>query len=419
MRVSKLLLLGVLTSACARGEAVVSMGRFTVDSVAGVPRTITESPTGWADTSGWKLVEVARLTGGTDEPGELVNPGSVAIDALGRIYVAERDPSVIKQFTPDGHYIRSIGRQGAGPGEFQAPFIAVAGANLYVQDPSLKRASLFDTSGAFIRTWPTVCCYWTDVALDDSGYVGVSGMPPSAGQQDAKSPYSRMVRWFRPDSTTYDTTLVPVGPEVKYWTLSRGTGKNRNMMSTTIPWMPGTEHLYLPDHRLVYGFGDKYLIAITTHNGTDTLALFGRQWAPAPIPEAMRNAELERRVENTKKFWDERAVRNAFLLTDIPTNAPAYDWFGRDGRGNLWVRTPVPSDSTRTLFDVFDPQLRWLGQVSGSRYLGRWQAWFLGDQMVGQGEDEEGNPVIVVYGVQRNEADRTANDRPRTVKLQN
>jgi hypothetical protein len=237
--------------------------------------------------------------------------------------------------------------------------------------------------------------------------------------QGDKNPYSRTVRWFRPDSTVADSTLVPTGPEVKYWTLTSGSGQNKNMMSTDIPWMPGAESTILPDHRVVFGFSDKYQIAITQHHGADTVALFGRQWTPAPIADAMRNAELERRVNGTKKYWDERAVRNAFLLSDIPSNAPAFDWFGRDGRGNLWVRTPLPSDSTRTLFDVFDPQFRWLGQVSGSRYLGRWQARFLGDQMVGQGEDEDGNPVIVVYGVQRNEADRTANDRARTVKLQN
>ena len=68
------------------------------------------------------------------------------------------------------------------------------------------------------------------------------------------------------------------------------------------------------------------------------------------------------------------------------------------------MRTPVPNDSTRTLFDVFDPDYRWLGQVSGSRYLGRWQAQLIGDMMVGQGEDEEGNPVVVVYRIERSVA---------------
>ena len=46
-------------------------------------------------------------------------------------------------------------------------------------------------------------------------------------------------------------------------------------------------------------------------------------------------------------------------------------------------------------------QYRWLGQVPGSKYLARWQASLQGDRMIGQGEDEEGNPVVVVYRVDR------------------
>ncbi|HVX88540.1 MAG TPA: hypothetical protein VG940_06400, partial [Gemmatimonadales bacterium] len=368
---------------------------------------------------GWKLVEVARLTGGTDDPGELINPGSVAVDGSGRIYVAERDPSVIKQYAPDGTFLRTIGRQGSGPGEFQVPFIAIAGGHLYVQDPRQSRTSLFDTAGTYIRSWPSFCCYWTDLFLDSAGNVGVSGPPPSSAQQGDKNPYTRTVRWYRPDSTVADSNLIPAGPEVKYWSVTSGSGKNKSMMSTDIPWMPGIESTILPDHRVAYGFSDRYQIAITAHHGADTLALFGRQWTAAPISDVMRTAEVERRVNGAKKYWDERALRNSFLLSDVPSSAPAFDWIGLDGRGNLWVRTPLPSDSTRTLFDVFDPQYRWLGQVSGSKYLARWQARFLGDQMVGQGEDEDGNPVIVVYGVQRTEADRPETDRARSVRLQN
>ena len=196
-----------------------------------------------------------------------------------------------------------------------------------------------------------------------------------------------------------DSILIPSGPEVKYWTLEDKAKKS--MMSTDIPWMPGSDHLILPDHRVVVGFSDRYLLAVTRNNGADTLALFGRQWAPSPISDEMRKAEVERRVNNTKEYWDERLIRNAFLLSDVPTSAPAFDWIGRDARGDIWVRTPVPSDSTRTLFDVFDPEYRWLGQVAGSRYLGRWQAQLIGDLMVGQGENEEGSPVVVVYRIVR------------------
>jgi hypothetical protein len=39
--------------------------------------------------------------------------------------------------------------------------------------------------------------------------------------------------------------------------------------------------------------------------------------------------------------------------------------------------------------------------VSGSRLLRSYSAKLVGDRMVGYGEDEEGNPVVVVYQIRR------------------
>lgn len=391
----------LFATACTSGEAARSLGHVVVDSVGGIPRTITVASTGWTDTTGWKVVEVARLLGGVEGPGELIEPLWVTVDATGRIYVLDNSPTTIKLYSPTGEFLRTIGRQGSGPGEYQSGMLIVAGPHLFVQDPAASRASVFDTAGRFLRSWPSSCCYWTGVNVDAAGNFGIQGRPERTVGEGERNPYWRLIRWHRADSTMADSTLIPSGPEAKYWPLNRTSGQTRSQMMVGIPFMPSLEYASLPDRRLVYGYADRYLIAVTARNGADTLALFGRQWSATPIPDATRSAELESRIARLVPQFDERTLRNSFQLGDIPTTAPAYDWFGVDGTQNIWVRLPLPGDSTRTLFDVFDPQLRWLGQVSGPRILGEWNIQLSGDRMVGWGEDEEGNPLVVVYRIER------------------
>lgn len=388
-----------MVAACARGDAATSLGHVTVDTLPhGVLRTMTQAPVGWRDTLGWKLVEVARITGGTEGPGELIDPQDVTIGGDGAIYIADNSPAVIKKYAPDGSFLHTIGHEGAGPGEFNATYLSVHAGVLLVHDPRLARASAFDTSGKFLRSWITVCCFYGSYPTDSGGAIGLSTMAPRDSAAGDHQPYDHLVRWYRPDSTLIDTVLVPSGPEVKRWVIRQG--KN-GIMSTTIPWVPGQHIAFLPDRRMLVGYAASYQVAVTRDQGKDTTALFGREWTAVPISDAMRKAEVERRVRQTSGFVDTAVVRNAFQLSDVPTTAPAYDWLDIDGAGDTWVRIPVPGDSSRSLFDVFDAQHRWLGQVSGSRFLRSWSLKLEGDRVTGFGEDEEGNPVVVVYRIER------------------
>jgi DNA-binding beta-propeller fold protein YncE len=83
---------------------------------------------------------------------ELTEPRSVALDATGGVYIADSKPAVIKQFGPGGGFIRSFGREGGGPGEFRIAFLATAPRVLVVHDAESSRTSVFDTTGAFLRS---------------------------------------------------------------------------------------------------------------------------------------------------------------------------------------------------------------------------------------------------------------------------
>jgi hypothetical protein len=66
------------------------------------------------------LEELWRLGGVTDEEGELFGVvSSVFRDDQGGFYLLDSQLNEVKVYSPDGEFIRSIGRPGEGPGEFQ------------------------------------------------------------------------------------------------------------------------------------------------------------------------------------------------------------------------------------------------------------------------------------------------------------
>jgi DNA-binding beta-propeller fold protein YncE len=61
------------------------------------------------------------------------------------------------KFSARGEYLLQFGKRGTGPGEFGLPHnLAVdAQGRVYVTDRDNRRIEIFDSSGKFLRQWPT------------------------------------------------------------------------------------------------------------------------------------------------------------------------------------------------------------------------------------------------------------------------
>src|SRR5690606_27530235 len=59
----------------------------------------------------------------------------LAVDAAGNLYVAQRTEGLIRVFDARGRFVRTVGRRGAGPGEFQdIARIGLRGDTLWATD---------------------------------------------------------------------------------------------------------------------------------------------------------------------------------------------------------------------------------------------------------------------------------------------
>lgn len=71
----------------------------------------------------------------------------------GDIYIVDSRAPAVRVFSETGKYIRSIGRKGRGPGEFESPYrIWVGASRVTIYDLALGRIVNFDLSGKPINT---------------------------------------------------------------------------------------------------------------------------------------------------------------------------------------------------------------------------------------------------------------------------
>ena len=87
-------------------------------------------------------------------------PNDVAIAANGDIYITQghggKGENRVLRFDKYGAHLKSWGKRGSGPGEFDAPHgIAIDDKGLvYIADRGNKRIQIFDADGSFVKEWP-------------------------------------------------------------------------------------------------------------------------------------------------------------------------------------------------------------------------------------------------------------------------
>jgi DNA-binding beta-propeller fold protein YncE len=101
-----------------------------------------------------KTFRLLKAFGGTSksgefEPGTLSGPTNIALDAAGRVYVADTWNCRIQVFNPDGRFLRTFGSQGARPGQFVRPKgVGVdSEGHVYVADAGFSNFQIFTPEG--------------------------------------------------------------------------------------------------------------------------------------------------------------------------------------------------------------------------------------------------------------------------------
>jgi sugar lactone lactonase YvrE len=107
-----------------------------------------------------KVLMTLGKAGETGEGPDTFNqPSAVGIGRNGDIFVADghggNTNARIVKFTKDGKFIKTWGKKGTGPGEFDAPHALAfdSKGRLFVADRGNDRIQIFDQDGAFLDQW--------------------------------------------------------------------------------------------------------------------------------------------------------------------------------------------------------------------------------------------------------------------------
>jgi sugar lactone lactonase YvrE len=89
--------------------------------------------------------------------GQLISPIGVAVDIFGNIFVSDYGNNRIQKFDANGNYLLQWGSKGLGDGQFREPMeLAVdAVGNVYVADRANGRVQKFTNQGVFLAKWGT------------------------------------------------------------------------------------------------------------------------------------------------------------------------------------------------------------------------------------------------------------------------
>lgn len=257
----------------------------------------------------WRLQEDLRIGSVDGRNDALTSPSVGAIAPDGRIYVLDRAPGspLIKVFSADGQFVRTIGSNGRGPGEYTS--ISAFGLHadtVWVSDSGTGRVTFYRTSGELIESFrfgaedpedPTRVSHVPVAILSPDRFMVVSPPGPDIRSMDVGPVTFRQARLLTDRrGAVLDTLLVVDVPYPAIVTGARGRGifilQQAFRDEPIVVWSTRHGHVREVQRRTAPSSGEgEFRVSIRTRTG-DTLSARTFRYRPLPVPPGVRDSIL-------------------------------------------------------------------------------------------------------------------------------
>jgi hypothetical protein len=381
-----------MTRPCRCAMAMISL--LTAFTTAAAQRASTDTIVRRADRPLHPGVAslVEEMSIGVADGAEHYMLGEIADVAFGRdgsIYAFDRQVPIIRQYDAQGRFVRNIGRRGEGPGEYKSAsgLATLSDGRLLQWDTGNWRINVYSATGDVLPQLSTpsgtggsaMATYARALMVDTAGRIITRKMLFTRDFGNRPTVWIR----FRGDGTVLDTIQPLDGPVPARVSATNGPASK----SDNVPFSPRRFVVMSPLGYLVAGFPNRYAFEI--HEPGKPVVSVRRDVNAEPVSRAERASE-RRRIEESMRETNPAWSWNG---PDIPDTKPLYGdlQVGLDGR--IWVAVipevsprvgsissggggagppttrrervdgPPRTPPTPALYDVFEPDGRYLGQV--------------------------------------------------------
>lgn len=389
----------VILAACTTPDAPpmpTTPVTWTVDSLPGGITRITNSGAAeWQDTSGWKWVEGRVIDPPDDSPAMLGTMGSMAFDPTGNLYVMQR-PARVVVFDTTGTYVRTIGREGDGPGELEYGALGMRGDTLVIHQGWGGRLASFALDGTLLNEIPSPAIgrMSEDPMITDTlGRTWLPGAMLSREDFDGLGTKLRGPAWalVGPDGIVQDTIHMPFDRTLgqqKRWSGSVMIDGERAAASMNVPMQRELNSSPRHDGMVIFGYND-HTELILSRNGIDTSVIIQLPLARAEMTDADRAALLVTVVPAGSPF------AKTAKASDLPPMWPAWTRLVVDHADRTWLTIPGNGRVANELW-VIDQAGHFLGRVPVPHPNVNRAQWGK-DEVAIPDSDAEGRPIIRIY----------------------
>jgi hypothetical protein len=267
----------------------------------------------------------------------------------------------LRIFDAAGAHLRSIGREGRGPGEFVAltNLAVVSGDTIWAWDSRTRRMTAFRSDGTFAATATLasgVCCTRRVSRFSDGSFLDYRQAPLPLGGFGIQRLGVEAWRFDAQGSPT-DSLLTLPGPEAFLERNPQG-----GIMVAPVPMGRSVSH-GATKWQVVVAASDAYRLVHRSATGNPTMIVTApdleRPFAPGEVEEL-----LEKSIADCSSALCPGITERMFEAYEVPETRPAFSELIFDALDHLWVAEWEPDGTPVTGWHVFSSDGELLGRVA-------------------------------------------------------